>query len=70
MAKHNHNIKRCTVIVRPHGKSPALRQIKVQAQYFRIVDGALIFRTYKGGDQYPETNRVFAPGYWLEVIPE
>lgn len=58
-----------TVICRPHGKSPALRQIKVAAQYYRIVDGALIFRNYRH-DNYPETVRVFAPGYWLEVIPD
>lgn len=70
MSKCNHSLRTCIVMVRPHGKSPALRQIKVQAQYFRIVDGALIFRTYKGSDQYPETNRVFAPGYWLEVVPQ
>lgn len=42
-------------------------RVKVTAQYFRIVDGALVFRNYVP-DNYPETVRVFAPGYWLEII--
>lgn len=45
------------------------REVKVQAQYFRIIDGALIFRNHDGGP-YPRTVRMFAAGHWLEVITE
>jgi len=58
--------KVCSVVVRnPNGKKG---RVKVTAQYFRITEGALVFRNYVP-DNYPETVRVFAPGYWLEVVP-
>lgn len=57
-----------TVICQAHGRAKRTT-VKVAAQYYRIVDGALIFRNYRH-DAYPETVRVFAPGYWLEVIPD
>lgn len=41
--------------------------VKVEANYYRIVDGCLIFRNNVGGNSYPETVAVFAAGYWLEV---
>jgi hypothetical protein len=44
---------------------PALWSL--QADYHRIVDGALIFRNYRGPDQYPETVHVFAAGHWMEM---
>lgn len=42
---------------------------KVEADYFRIVDGALIFRNSARGNTYPEAVRVFASGVWTEVEP-
>jgi len=45
---------------------PALRLVKVTAQYHRIVDGALIFRNYRNND-YPEMVQTFAAGHWLEI---
>lgn len=57
----------CTVICRAHGRAKRTA-VKVAAEYYRIVDGALIFRNARPGN-YPQTVRVFAPGYWLEVIP-
>lgn len=42
-------------------------RISVEAHYFRVQEGVLSFRCYANGDGYPETVRVFAPGYWLEV---
>ena len=43
-------------------------QRMVEADYYRVVDGALIFRTEKrGNEQYNPAVRMFAPGYWAEV---
>lgn len=42
--------------------------VKVTAEYYRVQDGALIFRNSRGESQYPETVHVFAPGYWLQVV--
>lgn len=60
--------KTVTVICRAEPRKGARRHsVKVTAGYYRIVDGALIFRSWRGPDQYPETIHVFAPGHWLEV---
>lgn len=42
----------------------------VEADYFRIVDGALIFRNSSRGNNYPEAVHVFASGTWAEVEPD
>jgi hypothetical protein len=40
----------------------------VEADYYRVQDGALTFRTEKrGNEQYNPAVRVFAPGFWAEV---
>lgn len=61
------NRRSCTVVVAVEG---LLDHVKVTAQYYRIVDGVLYFRNYTGAGTYPETVRVFAPGYWQEIIPD
>lgn len=43
------------------------QRVKVTAQYFRIVEGALVFRNHNPTG-YPHTVHVFAPGHWLEII--
>lgn len=43
------------------------QRVKVTAQYWRIVDGALVFRNKPDANRYPETVHVFAPGHWLEI---
>jgi len=41
---------------------------EVEADYYRVVEGALIFRTEKrGSEQFNPAVRVVAPGYWAEV---
>lgn len=43
-------------------------QTFVEADYFRVQEGALIFRTERRGtEQYNPAVRVFAPGFWAEV---
>lgn len=43
-------------------------QRTVEADYYRVVDGALVFRTEKrGNEQYNPAVRTFAPGFWAEV---
>lgn len=40
----------------------------VEADYYRVVDGSLIFRTERrGNEQYNPAVRTFAPGFWAEV---
>jgi hypothetical protein len=40
----------------------------IEADYYRVMDGALIFRTEaRGNEKYNPAVRVFAPGYWAEV---
>ena len=41
----------------------------VEADYFRIEAGVLIFRNSKIGNQYPEVVHCFAAGVWQEVEP-
>ena len=43
--------------------------VLVEADYFRIQDGALIFRNKMIGNHYPEVVHVFAAGVWLAVEP-
>ncbi len=44
------------------------RWVPVTAEYFKIEQGALIFRSYnKGSNTYPNTVHVFAAGTWTEV---
>lgn len=48
-----------------------MRTEPVEADYFRITEGALIFRNTAGAtDPYPPTVRVFAAGHWAEVRQE
>lgn len=57
-------------ILDARGEAVALRDttVVVAADYFRLQDGVLIFRTEKrGAEQYNPAVRVFAPGYWLDV---
>lgn len=53
------------VVYSPKGRR---LRVKVTAQYFRIVDGALIFRNGSLDNGYPVTVHVFAPGHWHEII--
>lgn len=46
------------------------RWVKVEAQYWRIVDGALCFRNADPEGGYPLTVAVFAPGHWMEIKRE
>lgn len=41
----------------------------VDADYFRIEAGVLIFRNTGHGNNYPEAVHVFAAGVWAEVEP-
>lgn len=44
-------------------------QVTIEADYFRVQDGALFFRRVAGRDeQYNPAVRVFAPGFWAEVV--
>ena len=45
------------------------KNVMVEADYFRIEGGALIFRNSKIGNQYPEVVHCFAAGVWQEVEP-
>lgn len=40
--------------------------VKVEAEYYRVDNGNLIFRNQVPGG-YPETVAMFAAGIWLEV---
>lgn len=45
------------------------RQVVVQADYFRVEGGVLTFRRVpRLNEQFPQAVRVFAPGFWAEVI--
>lgn len=45
------------------------REVVVQADYFRIEDGILTFRRVpRFNEQFPQAVRVFARGFWAEVI--
>lgn len=59
-------MKKILVLTRgPKGKA---RWVKVEAQYWRIIEmGALVFRNNGQNGGYPETVALFAPGQWLEV---
>jgi hypothetical protein len=49
--------------VRGHGPERT-----VEADYYRVIDGTLYFRTERrGNEMYPALVRVIAPGFWAEV---
>ena len=46
--------------------APVVREI--EAEYFRVEGGALVFRNpARNQNEYPKTVHVFAPGMWIEV---
>lgn len=45
------------------------RSVEVVADYHRVEQGVLTFRRQaRGNDAFPQAVRVFAPGFWAEVI--
>lgn len=45
------------------------RSVEVIADYHRVEQGVLTFRRQaRGNDAFPQAVRVFAPGFWAEVI--
>lgn len=60
-----------TMQARPQGETVTVlgAQVTIEADYFRVQDGALFFRRVAGrGEQYNPAVRVFAPGFWAEVV--
>lgn len=44
-----------------------VRTAIVDADYYKVEGGALIFRTYANRTQYPDAAHTFAAGVWAEV---
>lgn len=53
-------------LVPPHGAKRKSKPRIVEAEYFKVENGLLIFRIRQRGD-YPLTVHVFAPGVWSDV---
>lgn len=56
---------RSKVYMAPTGKGRP-RPVVVEAEYFKVENGTLIFRIAVPGG-YPRTVHMFAPGTWLHV---